>query len=303
MSLVNIPVSAAQRIIAQANHARDDLEDVSVSISTGNKYQDFTSFAEAGDTEKFLNNKELLESLGAYQQSNDTALNRIQVADTALNQLERIATDVAELITSRRNAAVGDVLPIEESSSSLLREITQNLNAQFNGSYLFSGSKTDTPPIDNIIDVPNVANSVENASYYQGDSSITTVRGSDTQEVQYGILANEPAFQKLIGSLHLLREGHSNDDNVVLEEAYGMVDEAIQGIISLHAQLKSSEDTIENINTSHEEAELLVVQSQEDISKTDVVEATALLSEIEAQIQASYLAFNRLSALRLANFL
>lgn len=302
MSLINIPKTAAQGIIFQANKVRDELGDVSASIANGKRHQNFVEYAKAGKTESLLSNQTLLKNINTFQRSNDNAINRLKTTENSIDQILDLGNDIAQLIASSRNPASGDFVPITETANSLLAEVKSNLNAKFNGKYIFAGSKTNTPPVGSLL-VSNVSSGVENANYYNGDSAVTTVRSSETQNVSYGITAAESGFQKLIGSVNLLLEGSSEDDNDTLAQASEMVTDAIEAIITTQAIVKSSIDTIENINTTHEDSELLILENLQDISETDLVEATTLLSQLEAQVQATYLAFNKLSALQLTNFL
>ncbi len=56
-------------------------------------------------------------------------------------------------------------------------------------------------------------------------------------------------------------------------------------------------------NSTHKDFQLLIQGNLDDISQTDIVQATSKMSELQTIVQAGYLAFSRLSSLQLTNFL
>jgi flagellin-like hook-associated protein FlgL len=67
--------------------------------------------------------------------------------------------------------------------------------------------------------------------------------------------------------------------------------------------LGSAQNTINEANATHNATDLLVKENLKDISQTNIVDATTKMSELQATLQATYLAFQRLNQLRLANYL
>jgi flagellar hook-associated protein 3 FlgL len=268
MAITDIPKTGAQRIIAQALKSQEIYEELSTQISTGKLHQDLKGYAGDGTLERLLSATEVQSSLDDYTRSNTLAISRLNTMETALDKLTSLATDASELITGARNSASGNFLPVDSDVESLLNEIASSLNAKFNGKYLFSGSKTDTEPVGSDVQFSNVIDGAATSGYYQGDSQVATVKASETQEVSYGVTADDDAFSDLIGSLHLLVEGYNSGDDSVLASASEMVTRATESVIALQGEIKSSINTLDSINSTHEDAKTLIQENLNDISST-----------------------------------
>lgn len=297
------PLSSTQYIIHLAGQRQKDLEDVSIQIATGSKYTDFKGYAGEGTVERFLSYSSSTSIVDGYLKSNEIVASRLKTMSENIGQLQSIASDVANLIAQRRNSASGADIPVDVQGESILNSIAGKLNVRFDSRYLFGGSKTDTQPVQNV-QVSNLdGNGEPTASYYRGDSESVTAKISDSLDLHYGVTANEEAFQQLIGAVHLLMDGHENNDNDTLSDAVDMINEAISSLASIRATVESSIDTIDKTNAEHHDISLLVEQKLIDLSQTDIVEATTRMSQLEATVQATYLAFSRLNSLRLSNYL
>jgi flagellin-like hook-associated protein FlgL len=65
------------------------------------------------------------------------------------------------------------------------------MNTQVAGQYIFAGGNSGVPPV-NIANYP---------SYYQGDDNPPSVRVSQQQTIQYGVLASNPAFSQALSAM------------------------------------------------------------------------------------------------------
>ena len=302
MAIDFTPRTTSSVIFGYAGVNQDLIGEKSIQIASGYKYQTFDQISSDGSLEKFVSLSEAQQSTQSYINSNNLALSRVATTDNALNQLELIANEVTQLITSRNNSSSGEVVPVDLIGADLLNQIASNLNVKFDGRYLFSGSKTDTPAVDSL-STSNIIDGNATATYYQGDSLKPSVISNSGQNTTYGILANEPAFQKLIGSINLAIEGHNENDQTKIDSAMDMANEATSEIIAVRAVNRSTENTLNNINISHEDSLILIEANLVDISQTDLVVATTEMAQLETLVQASFLAFQRLSQLKLSNFL
>ena len=110
-------------------------------------------------------------------------------------------------------------MPITESADSIsqicsssLQQVRKVFNSKPTGVYLFSGSKLQTPPVNsNISEAKNYSYDLQyeaqlNSNYYDGDDYILVLQVSQYHDLEYGILASDPAFQKCIAGVHLFAE-------------------------------------------------------------------------------------------------
>ncbi|MDB2414683.1 flagellin [Rickettsiales bacterium] len=303
MAIEIISKSPSQVLIGISSKKREELEDVSIQVATGNKYPTYERMAAGGEVEKYISLRSTNDGLTDYIRSNELISSRVKTMRQSIDDLSEIASEYAQLVANRRNDAVGTNLPVLETGRALLDRIANNLNIKFDGRYLFAGSKTNTAPVSNI-QTSNIGNdNLANTRYYAGDSVKATVRSSDTQEVEYGILANESAFQKLIGAIHLGMDGHTNEDDTKLSQSMDMINEAIVELTSVRTSASSTITNIDNTIINLENTQQLISENLGEVGNVDIVEASTRLSELDAIVQASFLAYNRLSRLQLSNFL
>lgn len=303
MSLDIQTMNPTQVVLKLASQNQEELQKVSIQISSGNKNEDFKGFAADATTESFLSFKATLGDIDTHVRSNNTAISRAKVTDTAITNLQSIANDLSTLITERRNGASGSNLPIDVEVQGMLDKIAGELNVKFDGRYLFAGSKTNTAPIANIQTSNLDENGDPTDNYYQGDNDVPTVRSSDSETTTYGVLGNDSAFQSLIAAANLLKEGHDTNDDAFLSKAMDLVGTAVQQLATARANALTSIDRMTKSNSTHSDFKLLIQGNLDKVSQTDIVQATSKMSELQAIVQAGYLAFSRMSSLQLTNYL
>jgi flagellar hook-associated protein 3 FlgL len=294
--------TATQMVLNLASQKQEQLADVSIQISSGNKFRDFEGFANDGNVERFLSLSSSSQLSDSFTQSNNVINARIGTMSKTLDQLQDVASNLSQLIAQRRNAASGDNIPVDVLGKSMLDDVAGKLNIKFDGRYLFAGTKSDTKPVPDV-QISNIVDGEATASYYAGNSDKASIKISNSEELEYGIAGDEAGFQKLIGALHLAIEGHNNNDDDLLGQAMDMVNDAVSDLASIRSTLGSAQNAITEANATHSQTELLVKQNLVNISQTNIVEATTKMSELQATVQATYLAFQRLNQLRLSNYL
>lgn len=88
-----------------------------------------------------------LGALDAYRRSGDSAAGRLHAADAALGALvDKLTSASAVVHGARGSSATDDVRRAAAVQVRALRDgIASDLNTSFNGTYLFSGTRTDAP--------------------------------------------------------------------------------------------------------------------------------------------------------------
>jgi|GEM_PF-6649668 len=299
-------LTPTQVVLNLASNNQIALQKISEQISSGYKHDTFEGYAEDATTENFISFNSTLTDITANIASNTSALASAKTADSSISQIQTYANSLAALITQKNNAASGSDVPLTIQAQGILDNIAGALNINFNGRFLFAGSKTDTKPVQNIqtsnIDTSGL-NPVATASYYRGDSNIVSIRSSDAADVPYGILASDQSFQDLIGAAHLAIKAEANGSTAELNQALDMVNDAINGLASTRAIGRISIDRMTQNNKSLQDTQLIVQGNLTTLSQTDIVQATAEMSSLQALVQAGYLAYARLSSLQLSNYL
>ncbi len=295
--------TATQVVLQLASQNQEELKKVSSQIASGDKHPDFKGYAEDGTVERLISFSATVAYTKNYVTTNNNTIARINAQDQAVAQLQTIASDLAQLIAQRRNSASGSDVPVDIMGTSMLDNIASNLNVKFDGRYLFSGTKTNTMPFPDAQATNLDEDDNPTANYYAGNSEIPSTKINDSEETEYGVLGNDIGIQQLIGAVHLAINGHNANDDTKLAAAMEMVNQSISNIASSRSILLSAKVNINNSNSSLNSVNLLISENLVGISQTDIVDATTRMSELQATIQATYLAFNKLTQLRLSNFL
>jgi len=112
-------------------------------ISTGKKTDDYAGLA--GQTSTVLGARSFLGRVETYQQTIDTVRGKLDANDVQidgmLNSMEDLRENIQVMIAN--NSAEG----FSELLDQTFKFVTNGLNTNFDGTYLFSGAKTGTQPV------------------------------------------------------------------------------------------------------------------------------------------------------------
>jgi flagellar hook-associated protein 3 FlgL len=112
--------------------------------------------------ERAMRLNDQLESTGAYRTAVDESRSWLDATDSALSSLSEVVQHVRELTLQAANGSTSDAgrQSIKAQIDQLTEEAKHTLNSAYDGRYLFSGTKTDTPPY-----------SAATGDAYQGDAN------------------------------------------------------------------------------------------------------------------------------------
>ncbi len=145
-----------------------------------------------------------------------------------------------------------------------------------------------------------------NPSYYRGDSNKLSVRIGDDMTVEYGVTADDSAFEKLIRALYTVKNANvtpGNIDRATLENALGLAVEAIGELPVIVSEIGANRLTLQNFKNRHEDFLVFTQETVSQIENVDVAEAISRLSSEQLLLEASYTLIAQLRQLSLANFL
>ena len=145
-----------------------------------------------------------------------------------------------------------------------------------------------------------------NPSYYRGDNNKLSVRIGDDMTIDYGVTADDPAFEKLIRALYTVKNANvapGNIDRATLESALGLAIEAIGELPVIVSEIGANRLTLQNFKNKHEDFLVFTQETASQIENVDVAEAISRLSSEQLLLEASYTLIAQLRQLSLANFL
>jgi len=259
-------------------------------------------FREIGsDTKRLLNGKTMLQKAERYQANNTLVQGRLEVMESSLASLSELGTRLRVLVIQRQNDGSGTPGVVAAEARLMLEQAVSNLNAEFNGRHLFAGTRTDRPPV--ALD-PAFSNfGAPDDSYYQGDDVELSVLADDGLEVRYGMTADRAGFQELIGAFRAVIEGDGSNDEALLEQALGLVNDALPKLDNYRSELGARHNQLERVNTTHSEAAVFLERQISSIEDVDLAAAVTRLSQHQLAIEASMATISRLNQLTLTDFI
>lgn len=297
-----------QGTLGNIGRLQSELGTTQQQISTGKNASTFKELSARGQTERVLGFENQKKKTADFIRNNTIVSNRVQTYNSSLTNIITVAEQLRNLLVQRRTPTSANSLPLTQLTDSYLSTIKSSLNIEVEGRYLFSGGKTDTRPVDDIespnytID-PVTSERLFNSKYYEGDNLKLRTQASDTLSLEYGVTANDPAFQQLIGAIHLAVEGDASNNDDTLAEAVDLVSKTITDLSSVQANINNNIAILDQTNAAHTDFNIFLDQSLNEITETDIGSATIRLSSLETTLQASFLAYSRISSLKLSDFL
>jgi flagellar hook-associated protein 3 FlgL len=240
-----------------------------------------------------------------YVTNNTLVASRLQTMEGNVAQLYDVATGLKTLLVNALNNNNADALALAQQADTQLQQVASLLNVKLGGRYLFSGSRTDTQPVD-VTQLP-ASYSIPTAdgdaiAYYQGDSFEFTVQADDALTVSYGVTASEGGFEKLIRAIDIVKKSPPSD-RAALQHALDVVGQALTEIPDIRTKIGAAQAILDQVNKRHSDFQLYTERTIGEIQNIDTAEVMTRLQSDSTSLQASYMAINALSQLNLLNYL
>jgi flagellar hook-associated protein 3 FlgL len=307
-----------QRLILDATlRTQANLADTQLQIATGKKTQSFSGLDE--DVTRLANLKNDLAKSEQFVSNIDAVTKRLKLMEFGLEQIDGAARDMRSLIRDSLNGDAADTNNLQALAQQYLDQITEIMNLRDDSRYLFAGGKTDTKPVDLSNGVytppaPPPFDTTVDTGYYEGDTTISEVRIDDSVVVQYGITADQSAFEKIIRALDNVAQTTFGTpitaaQKTMLNDAVTTLTEAVEDngtnktIGELTSDVVLDMRLLDSQKSSHQEFINFASENISDIENVDAAEAITFLNFQQVQLQSSYELISRIGSLSLANFL
>lgn len=289
-----------QTTIQNAVRIQNDLFDTQSQISSGVKADNFEGLDGQVEIVTALDNS--MAKASRFIQNNKVLQSRMTSTSDALSQLIEIANNTKNLILQRRNVANAPSIAFDQQITSAYSAVADRLNATADGRYLFGGAKTDTPPVDT--DFPTLVEvGVPDNGYYQGSTQDITSRIQDNFSITTNVRADDEGFQKIVAAIATARKGHAQSDDTLLADAYDLLQDGINRLITVQADVGAKAGLVDQANERHESQNLYWKGVKEDAISADIVSLSSKLAIDQSVLQASFQAFARINSLQLSDFL
>jgi len=204
--------------------------------------------------------------------------------------IDDILTDIN---TNTTNRAIASLRGLGGEGPPLL-----NIENVGNGSITIT--ETGTGDFLSKLGMEKMGNPRPDADYYMGDHQIMDLRVDDKYNVSYGILGDNPAFQKLIQGLGIAASTENQD---ALTVALGFINDAINELPNVQGQIGLDIANVERFEERHQDFKVFAAQAITDIETVDVPLTLAEVSQYTTALQASFISISRAADLSLANYL
>ncbi|NIA69462.1 hypothetical protein HBA54_12750 [Pelagibius litoralis] len=277
-----------------------------IEMASGYRAQQYSAIS--SDASELVNIERSVARSTQFNRNIDQALTRLGIMESSVAIMVQRSTEVLAIMSSAISGENINDVPLQEFSATFLAEMESLLNTQHEDRYLFAGSQTDGAAAD-LSDaaytpqagLPGVFN--VDTGYYQGDNVTLTVRTDETFETDYGITADEPAFEEMLRALSYMDYAGANLDVTVLEEAYTMMKSAVDGLSDVRGRIGASSKVLEAASGGHDDYLTYAGNLVSVLEEVDIAEVTTRLARDEVQLQGSYLSLSRISQLSLLNYL
>jgi len=136
--------STSDRMIQSLVSMRAQFDDLQRQLSTGQKSDTYSGLGLGTGLSVGLNAQ--LSALSSYDNSIDTAMTRINLAQQALSSMSSIGNSVNAAVV-QANGSVGNFGNAANTAQASLQQLLGILNTQAGNRYIFSGRATDTPAV------------------------------------------------------------------------------------------------------------------------------------------------------------
>lgn len=283
-----------QSMRLQSNYAK-----AQSAISSGLKSPTYDGLA--GSTQTLLSLENSIATTTQFKANANNLSSRLEAMYQAVGGM---SDQLASSLQTLTLAMGGDQLTDSEISAymqSALEQVTSLLNTQMADNYLFSGTATQTMPVDiSALPAQSVPSAADTA-YYAGDSSILSLQIAASQTVKYGITADNSSFEQMIRGLKLAMD-HPSDNNAI-SEAFGLLQNATKGLAAMQTQISAQSNMVNDRIMQHDVYLETAGNMADAIRNADTAALTVAVSSIEAQLEASYSVMTKLISLKLTDFL
>lgn len=220
---------------------------LSHELTSGGEIADYRNLKNA---KLFVDQETISTRLQQFVEGNKYNIQRLNTLGTNLLTLQDMASQLQQELSLVTSSSLVPPQTLVTTSTDLLAQVQQVLQANFNGEYIFSGSATSQMPTINLLAMPSpLTGSGPDFSYYLGNIDSLSFRASDNIVISSGITANQSGIEKLIRALRLSKDATiSPPDLARIGQANDLCLQAIDEIISDVSIVNSSIKSLTDLN-------------------------------------------------------
>jgi len=248
-----------------------------------------------------------------YNSNIKDTMNWLDTTDTALGQIGNVIQGIREKLVSAGNAAYGDDerQKIKDEINQRVSQISQILNTNFDGEYIFGGTRGTTKPVEIKNDGTNtvlIYNSKAGTELATTSTEFSTINSKRAIEISQGVTVDYNvnavdviSFKDKSGNVCDLRDilesivtdlGDSTKVDNLTTTDLASIDSAMSNLLKVRSDVGAKENRLDSAREQNEQANQ---DMTEVLSKTEDIDITEKTMEYST-MQTVYLAALQTSA-------
>lgn len=277
-------------------------------IASGKKVKTFADLP--GDTGVLMSAKRTEANLQQYSRTSNEVLNRLGLQDIQMREMEQVTDDIRQLFT--QTVATGTAVGFEEELDGIFQRFVSLLNSSVDGKYIYSGTRTDTPPV-NISNLADLAGLASVSDAFDNNTLKQSVNIDENENVEFSFLASDMAtgvFQTLKDVMANVNAPFSGSLSTAqydflqgeIGRPGGLIDNA-SAMTSYTASNGRVASQVESAVVRHEESETFIKTFIGNIEDVDLAEAVSRLTMNQLQTQATAKVVSQLTRISLLDYI
>jgi flagellar hook-associated protein 3 FlgL len=261
------------------------------------------------DVGKVLDVNNQITSLTADGTDATQALSGMQETYSVLGNVTTLGSSILSSLSSYMSGGSTLTSAVVNSASAWMSQLTSLANTQFGGNYLFSGSSSDTAPVNTTGYTPTAG--TPDTSYYQGSTTGTNYTGSDGYTVPTSVQANNSGFEQLFRALSTISTAATASTSTTVDASLQSALSAAYSLIqSGNSQLAETQATVSSNTaalTAYQSAASAKVTTLQTLATSltgsDIASATVQVTTLQTQLESSYETVTKLMSDSLAKYI
>lgn len=128
---------------------KSQLETLNSQLASGVQSNDLTNYAPS-DALNLMNYQNVITQRQSYLSSMNTVQSRLTIYNSTMSDMENVAQNAQSLAAQNTTYNASTASQLNAQVNGYLEQISNDLNQNVNGRYIYSGSRYSTPPVANL---------------------------------------------------------------------------------------------------------------------------------------------------------
>lgn len=251
---------------------------------------------------KVIRGRERVTSMQQLQKNISFSQGFLERTESAISGIHENLMRAKELAVSLANATYGadSRLAAAREVTQIIKDVTALSNTQYNGRYVFSGFRTQTPSLD-----PELG--------YLGDDGAIFLQIDDKMMLQVNVQARslfEATSQEresnhvgMLDSLNVFNQGLRNNDKDLIYKALDELDHHLAKSSSYQATVGARSKALDDASARVQLDQDLSLEQVSRVEDADAFQATSDFKRTDGILQSTLMASNKMLQPSLMNFM